>query len=180
MDSCTVSHAPIFVARRSRRAPWTGAPAKISDRASSASRTLSFRTAILPSWSQAEWSAVRNFSWTLSTATRCPVMTPDAVILYTLYFILYTLYSILYTLYYILYTIYFILYTIYYIYGGLQRISVHLTERVYLKVYHRESRLYGQHCKYTMACMDLRKHMMYNLVKQLNPIEAMKSFTKPN
>ena len=79
MDSCTISHAPVCVARHSQRAPFTGAPSRVSARASSASRTLRFRTAVLPSWRQTEWSAVRNSSWPLSAGTRCPVVTQDAV-----------------------------------------------------------------------------------------------------
>ena len=33
MDNCTISHAPVFVTRHSRCAPWTGAPAKVFARA---------------------------------------------------------------------------------------------------------------------------------------------------
>ena len=78
-DGCTGSHAPVFVAHHSQRAHWTGDPAKVSARASSASKTPRFRTAVFPSWRQADWSAVRISSWPLSAATRCPVMTQDAV-----------------------------------------------------------------------------------------------------
>ena len=36
-----------------------------------------------------------------------------------------------------------------------------------------------QHFQYTMSCTDLHKCMSFKVVKQLNPILAMKSFTKP-
>ena len=79
MDGCTVSDAPVFVICRSWRAPWTGGPAKVSDRSSSTSKTIRFRITVLPFRRQAEWSAVWNSSCPLSAATRCPVMTQDAV-----------------------------------------------------------------------------------------------------
>ena len=37
-----------------------------------------------------------------------------------------------------------------------------------------------QHFKYTTSCTYLHKYMMFKVVKQLNPIGAMKTFTKPN
>ena len=37
-----------------------------------------------------------------------------------------------------------------------------------------------QHFNNTTACTDLRKCMMFKVVKQLNPIGTMKTFTKPN
>ena len=37
-----------------------------------------------------------------------------------------------------------------------------------------------QHFNSTMSCTDLRKYMMFKVVKQLNPIGAMKTFTKQN
>ena len=39
---------------------------------------------------------------------------------------------------------------------------------------------YEQHFKYTTPCNDLCKFMAFKVVKQINPIEAMKSFTKLN
>ena len=39
---------------------------------------------------------------------------------------------------------------------------------------------YGQHFKYTTSRMDLGKCMMFKVVKKLNPIVAMQSFTKLN
>ena len=39
---------------------------------------------------------------------------------------------------------------------------------------------FEQHCDTTMSRTDLRKYMMFKVVKQLNPIGAMKTFTKPN
>ena len=37
-----------------------------------------------------------------------------------------------------------------------------------------------QHFNTTTSCTDLRKYMMFKVVKQLNPIGPMKTFTKPN
>ena len=39
---------------------------------------------------------------------------------------------------------------------------------------------YDQHCKSTTSRTDLCKFMAFKVVKQINPIEAMKSFTKLN
>ena len=39
---------------------------------------------------------------------------------------------------------------------------------------------FEQHFKSTTSCTDLRKGMAFKVVKQLNPIGAMKSFTKAN
>ena len=39
---------------------------------------------------------------------------------------------------------------------------------------------FEQHFKNTTSRTDLRKNMMFKVVKQLNPIGAMKTFTKPN
>ena len=47
--------------------------------ASSAHRCLLRRTAVRTSQRWATWSAVRNFTWPLSAAMRCDVMTQDAV-----------------------------------------------------------------------------------------------------
>ena len=79
MDGCTVSHAPVSVVRHNQRAPWNRYLARVSARASSSRRTLRFRTAVLPSRRQTEWSAVRISSCPLSTVTRCTVMTQDDV-----------------------------------------------------------------------------------------------------
>ena len=79
LDSCNVSHAPVFVARLSQRAPWTGGPARVSSRASSSLRTLRFCTAVLTLRIQAEWSTVQGNSWPLRAAKKCPVMTQDVV-----------------------------------------------------------------------------------------------------
>ena len=75
VDGCNVIHAPVFVARFSQRVTWTGPSNLVYTRASSASRTIRFRAAVRPSWRQAEWYAVQNSSWPLSTATRLLVMT---------------------------------------------------------------------------------------------------------
>ena len=37
-----------------------------------------------------------------------------------------------------------------------------------------------QHFNNIMSCTDLRKYMTFKVVKQINPIGAMKNFTKPN
>ena len=37
-----------------------------------------------------------------------------------------------------------------------------------------------KHFNNTTSRMDLRKHMMFKLINQLKPIDAMKTFTKPN
>ena len=39
---------------------------------------------------------------------------------------------------------------------------------------------FEQHFKPTTSCADLRKYMTFKVVKQLNTIGAMKTFTKPN
>ena len=39
---------------------------------------------------------------------------------------------------------------------------------------------YAQHFNNTMSRIDLRKCMTFKVLKQLNPIGAMKTFTKPN
>ena len=51
VDGCTVSHAPVFVDLRKRRASWTEPSARVSSRASSSRRTLQFCTSALTSWS---------------------------------------------------------------------------------------------------------------------------------
>ena len=79
VDGCTVIQAPFFVARHSQHAPWTGAPAMVGARASSVRCALRFRTTFRCSWRQDGWSAVRNYTWLLRAATRCPVITQDAV-----------------------------------------------------------------------------------------------------
>ena len=56
-----------------------GGGAKVFVMASSASKTLHFCTTVFPSQKQAEWSDIRNSSWSLSAATGFPVMTQDAV-----------------------------------------------------------------------------------------------------
>ena len=79
MDGCTVSQAPVFVSRCSQRACKTVPPSSAAISAFSACRYPLRRTAVRPSWRQVEWSAVRNSNWPLSAATRCPVITQDAV-----------------------------------------------------------------------------------------------------
>ena len=79
VDGCAVNHAPVFFTCRKRRASWTVEPVRISNRSSSARRTLRFCTSNIPSWRYVEWSAVRISSWPLRTTTRCPVITQDAV-----------------------------------------------------------------------------------------------------
>ena len=68
------SLATIYV--RLGQGPPLGSPKGTS----SSLRKLRFRTSVLPYWRQAEWSAVRNSSWLLSAATRCPVMTQDSIL----------------------------------------------------------------------------------------------------
>ena len=79
VDGCTVSQAPVFVARRIPRALSTGGPASVAVSASSACCWLCLKTAVRPSRRQAECSAVRNSTWNLSSAMRCHLMKKDAV-----------------------------------------------------------------------------------------------------
>ena len=79
VDVCNVIQSPVFVARLSRCFCWTGALAIFAAKASSVSCALRRQTAVRPSRRQAEWSAVRNPTWPLSAATRCPVTKQDAV-----------------------------------------------------------------------------------------------------
>ena len=79
VDGCTASQDPVFVAHRSRRASWTGSLTMVSARAYSARCALRLQTAVRPYWRQAKWSAVWNYTCPLSTVTRCPVMTQDAI-----------------------------------------------------------------------------------------------------
>ena len=79
MNGCTISRAPLFVAHHSQRAPYTRDPTRDSSGASSVYRMPRFSTAVLPYRRQVEWSAVRNSSRPMIAATRCPVMTQDAV-----------------------------------------------------------------------------------------------------
>ena len=39
---------------------------------------------------------------------------------------------------------------------------------------------FEQHFNTAMSCTDIRKYMTFKVVKQINPIGAMKAFTKPN
>ena len=39
---------------------------------------------------------------------------------------------------------------------------------------------FEQHFNTAMSCTDIRKYMTFKVVKQINPIGAMKTFTKPN
>ena len=39
---------------------------------------------------------------------------------------------------------------------------------------------FEQHFNATTSCTDLRKYIIFKVVTQLNPIGAMKTFTKPN
>ena len=78
VDGCTVSQAPVFVARLSRRVSSNGALAMDVSSDAIALATFWRRTAALPSRRQAAWSAVRNRTWPLSADTRCPVLTQDA------------------------------------------------------------------------------------------------------
>ena len=78
VDGCTVSQAPVFVARLSRRVTIAEALAMVVSSDATALASFWRRTAALPSRRQATWSAVRNGTWPLSAETRCPVMTQDA------------------------------------------------------------------------------------------------------
>ena len=42
------------------------------------------------------------------------------------------------------------------------------------------SAYFEQHFNFTTSRTDLRKHMIFKLVKQLNPIGTLKTFTNPN
>ena len=79
VEGCTVNQAPVFVYRRIQRAHCTRAPYIVAASVSSARFWPRRRTAVRPSRRQAEWSTVRNSTWPLSAATRCPVMTQDAI-----------------------------------------------------------------------------------------------------
>ena len=79
VDGCMFSQAPVFFARCSQRVCETGAPSSAAVRASSACRFPLCQTTVRTSWRQAKWSSVRNPTWTLSAATKCPVTTQDAV-----------------------------------------------------------------------------------------------------
>ena len=78
MDGCTVSQAPVFVARRSRRVTTSVALEMVASSDTIAYATLFLLTTALPFQRQATWSAVRNVTWPLSVDTRCPVMKHDA------------------------------------------------------------------------------------------------------
>ena len=75
----TVIHVPVFAARRRRRACNTGSTSSAAVISFSARICPRLLTAVRPSQRQAEWSAVRNYTWPLSSATKCPVTTQDAV-----------------------------------------------------------------------------------------------------
>ena len=79
VDGSTMSQAPVFAARRILCACWTGGPSSAAVNAASARCFPLCRTASRPSPRQAVWSAVRNAAWPLRAATRCPVITQDAV-----------------------------------------------------------------------------------------------------
>ena len=51
----------------------------VATRVSSTHWALRFQTSVCPYWRQVKWSAARNSTWPLSAATRCHVMTQDAV-----------------------------------------------------------------------------------------------------
>ena len=79
VNGFTVSHIPVFVARRKWRENCTSAPSRVSASASSDHLALHFRNSSLPSLINAEWSTVLNSSCPLSAVDRCPVMTQDAL-----------------------------------------------------------------------------------------------------
>ena len=79
VDRCTISHAPVFVVRLKRHETWTREPSRVSSSASYDRNTVLFLTYTLPYIMYAEWSSILNFSWPLSTATRCPLITQDAL-----------------------------------------------------------------------------------------------------
>ena len=77
VDGCTISQAPVFVARHNRRVTTSGSPAMVVSSDAIAFATLFRWTAAHPSQRQAAWSAVQNGTWPLSADTRCPVMTQN-------------------------------------------------------------------------------------------------------
>ena len=79
VDSCTVSHSPIFFTCQKQLATWTRAPARVSAIASSYRLAFRFRTYSLLSLINLVWSASLNSSWPMIAATRFPLMTQDAV-----------------------------------------------------------------------------------------------------
>ena len=79
VDGFTVSQAPLFVARCSRRACRTGTPSSAAVSVSSACHCLLRLTAVRPSRRKAEWSILQNSTWPLNAAMRCPVMIKDVV-----------------------------------------------------------------------------------------------------
>ena len=79
MDGCKVSQAPVFVACHSLHSLWTGASSSVATSAYYSLCWLRYQTAVQNSWKQAEWSAIRNSTWPLRAATRCPLMTQDAI-----------------------------------------------------------------------------------------------------
>ena len=79
VDDCTVSHDPVFISRHKWRETWNGAPSRFFASSSSDRKVFLFLTYSIPSLMQAAWSLVLNSSWPLSTATRCTVITQDAV-----------------------------------------------------------------------------------------------------
>ena len=78
-DSRTIIHPPIFITLHKRHVTWKRAPNRVSASATSERLSFRFRTSYLPSLINAVWYADLNSSWSLSGATRCPVMTQDSV-----------------------------------------------------------------------------------------------------
>ena len=69
-------------------------------------------------------------------------------------------------------------------YAFRKRIDGHLSDLKRLLKNGKKSESFAadfvQHFNTTKSCTDLRKYMPFKVVKQLNPIGAMKTFTKPN
>ena len=83
VDRCTIIHIPVFITHYKWRATRAGASSRVSS--STASNLKKFLRQPTPppfhphSRRISVWYAVLKFSWTLSAATRCPLMIQDDV-----------------------------------------------------------------------------------------------------
>ena len=77
VDGCNISHDPVFFTRHKRRDNWAGALTRVSYSASSDRLAFRLCNSSLPYLRNLAWHDALNSSWTLSAATRCPVMTQD-------------------------------------------------------------------------------------------------------
>ena len=79
VDSCTLSHAPVFITIQKWCVTEVGALVRVSSSDVSERNTFLLTTYFRPSRRITACSTVQNFSWYRSTVTRCPVMAQDAV-----------------------------------------------------------------------------------------------------